>query len=216
MSNCVDVITNSHKPHDGLTNLFLKETRGFPGYRLPKSLNWPSQTIILSQSSFAYRCDPCLIHILYMQTVKTRNFYGLLDLRELRLDHNDIRVIEDEGFAVSMVNTYSKLTWLYLHFNKLGAITEDNLYGLSYVKFLNLCHNELSYIEPGGLAMMRRLHTLVLNNNHLMDLTPGTFKQVRHLQHLNLAANQIRQLTLNTLQGLDRWDFICRWKYVST
>jgi len=140
----------------------------------------------------------------FLKTIRTRQFYGLLELRELRLDHNDIRVIEEEGFSVSMVNTYSKLTWLYLHFNQISTLSERSLSGLSYVKFLNLAHNQLSYVEPGGLAILRRLHTLLLNNNNLANIIPGTFKQVRYLQHLNLANNQLYHLSPSTLQGLDR------------
>ena len=71
-------------------------------------------------------------------------------------------MIEDEGLAVSPMNQYSKITWLYLNDNQLSSITRNSLYGLYYLKFLNLGQNQIETVDDGALTFANRLNTLIL------------------------------------------------------
>ena len=139
-----------------------------------------------------------------VKIVLKNNFFGLLRLRELKLDHNEIRVIEDEAFAVTIVNTKSQLTWLYLNDNAVSRIDTYTLYGIPYLKYCNLAGNRIESIEEAGLSKLRRLYTLVLSNNTISHLSVAVFKHLQRLQRLSLDGNRIRHLPAGVFTGLDR------------
>lgn len=138
-----------------------------------------------------------------LKTIRTRTFTGFIDLRILKLDHNDIRDIETEAFSVALVNNMSKMTWIYLQYNRITTLAKRALYGLPYLKFLNLCHNRITSIDNMAFEWLASLNSLMINNNKLSQLESGTFQKLNSLVHLNMAANKIREVPFNTFLGLE-------------
>ncbi|XP_013403218.1 toll-like receptor Tollo [Lingula anatina] len=143
-----------------------------------------------------------------LKDIRTRTFTGFTNLRILKLDHNDIRDIEDEAFTVAVVNTLSKLTWLYLQYNEMTAIRPRALYGLPYLKFLNLAHNKIENMASTSFNWMGGVRSLMLNTNKLSKIDTGMFQKMGVLKHLNLADNKLRTLPFNTLLGLENLEEI--------
>ncbi|KAJ8372015.1 hypothetical protein AAFF_G00295270 [Aldrovandia affinis] len=67
---------------------------------------------------------------------------------------------------------------------------------------LDLSHNLLERLEPGGLPRAPRLEVLLLSHNRLSALGPGAFRNASGLRHLDLSCNALRALDQRSLQGL--------------
>ncbi|XP_064634417.1 insulin-like growth factor-binding protein complex acid labile subunit [Lineus longissimus] len=134
--------------------------------------------------------------------IKMRTLSGLLNLRDLDISHNEISKVEDEAFAVSLMNHYSKITWLDLEGNKIDMLTSKMFVGVPHVKSMDLSHNLIKEVEQSAFKSMKGLHNLKLNGNIIGILKPGVFKDLKMLRNLDMSYNKLPNITSNTLQGL--------------
>ncbi|XP_035239265.1 amphoterin-induced protein 3-like [Anguilla anguilla] len=67
---------------------------------------------------------------------------------------------------------------------------------------LDLSHNRLERLEPGGVFGLPRLRVLLLSHNQLRALGGGAFRNASALRVLDLSCNALRVLDGRSLQGL--------------
>ena len=98
---------------------------------------------------------------------------GLNSLVELRLRHNNIRVL------------------------RRGALDDV----ATSLEVLDLSNNNLTQLEPGALNVATHLLHIDLSGNQLSDVD-GAFDGLRQLSRLDLRQNRLTALTSNTFSGL--------------
>ncbi|XP_076012898.1 leucine-rich repeats and immunoglobulin-like domains protein 1 [Genypterus blacodes] len=122
-------------------------------------------------------------------------FANLPNLRELRLDHNELTSIPDLGQAASKIES------LYLHHNKILSIEGRRTRELVSVETLDLSNNDItelrSHCFPAGL----QIRDLYLNNNKISVLELGALDHLSStLQILRLSRNRISQVPVRAFQ----------------
>ncbi|XP_037347132.2 leucine-rich repeats and immunoglobulin-like domains protein 1 [Pungitius pungitius] len=122
-------------------------------------------------------------------------FDRLPNLRELRLDHNELTSIPDLGQAAS------RIVSLYLHHNKIRSIDGRRTREMSSVETLDLSNNDLTELRghcfPAGL----QITDLYLSNNRISVLELGALDHLGStLQVLRLSRNRISQIPVKAFQ----------------
>ncbi|XP_040889228.1 leucine-rich repeats and immunoglobulin-like domains protein 1 [Toxotes jaculatrix] len=122
-------------------------------------------------------------------------FVNLPNLRELRLDHNELTSIPDLGHAAS------KIVSLYLHHNKIRSIDGRRTRELVSVETLDLSNNDITELRghcfPAGL----QIRDLYLSNNKISVLELGALDHLGStLQVLRLSRNRISQIPVRAFQ----------------
>lgn len=122
-------------------------------------------------------------------------FANLPNLRELRLDHNELTSIPDLGQAAS------KIVSLYLHHNKIRSIDGRRTRELVSVETLDLSNNDITELRgqcfPAGL----QIRDLYLSNNKISSLEVGALDHLGStLQVLRLSRNRISQIPVKAFQ----------------
>ncbi|XP_030585862.1 leucine-rich repeats and immunoglobulin-like domains protein 1 isoform X3 [Archocentrus centrarchus] len=122
-------------------------------------------------------------------------FASLPNLRELRLDHNELTSVPDLGQAAP------KIVSLYLHHNKIRSIDGRRTEELVSVETLDLSNNDITELRgqcfPAGLQI-RNLH---LSNNKISVLELGALDHLGStLQVLRLSRNRISQIPVKAFQ----------------
>ncbi|XP_058487122.1 leucine-rich repeats and immunoglobulin-like domains protein 1 [Solea solea] len=121
---------------------------------------------------------------------------NLPNLKELRLDHNELTSIPDLGPAAS------KIVSLYLHHNKIRSIDGRRTRELVSVETLDLSNNDITELRghsfpPAGL----QIRDLFLNNNKINVLELGALDHLGStLQVLRLSRNRISQIPVRAFQ----------------
>ncbi|XP_028261221.1 leucine-rich repeats and immunoglobulin-like domains protein 1 [Parambassis ranga] len=122
-------------------------------------------------------------------------FANLPNLKELRLDHNELTSIPDLGQATS------KIVFLYLHHNKIRSIDGRRTRELVSVETLDLSNNDITELRghcfPAGL----QVRDLYLSNNKISVLELGALDHLGStLQVLRLSRNRISQIPVKAFQ----------------
>uniref|UniRef100_A0A8C4I0R4 Leucine-rich repeats and immunoglobulin-like domains 1 n=1 Tax=Dicentrarchus labrax TaxID=13489 RepID=A0A8C4I0R4_DICLA len=122
-------------------------------------------------------------------------FDNLPNLRELRLDHNELTSIPNLGQAAS------KIVSLYLHHNKIRSIDGRRTRELVSVETLDLSNNDITELRgpcfPAGL----QIRDLYLSNNKIIVLELGALDHLGStLQVLRLSRNRISQIPVRAFQ----------------
>ncbi|XP_035517220.1 leucine-rich repeats and immunoglobulin-like domains protein 1 isoform X2 [Morone saxatilis] len=122
-------------------------------------------------------------------------FDNLPNLRELRLDHNELTSIPNLGQAAS------KIVSLYLHHNKIRSIDGRRTRELVSVETLDLSNNDITELRghcfPAGL----QIRDLYLSNNKIIALELGALDHLGStLQVLRLSRNRISQIPVRAFQ----------------
>uniref|UniRef100_A0AAQ4PNU9 Leucine rich repeats and immunoglobulin like domains 1 n=1 Tax=Gasterosteus aculeatus aculeatus TaxID=481459 RepID=A0AAQ4PNU9_GASAC len=130
-----------------------------------------------------------------LTSIDVEAFDGLPNLRELRLDHNELTSIPDLGRAAS------RIVSLYLHHNMIGSIDGRRTRELSSVETLDLSNNDLTELRghcfPAGL----QIRDLYLSNNKISVLELGALDHLGStLQVLRLSRNRIGQIPVKAFQ----------------
>ncbi|KAM8756384.1 leucine-rich repeats and immunoglobulin-like domains protein 1 [Acanthopagrus schlegelii] len=130
-----------------------------------------------------------------LTTISVDAFDNLPNLRELRLDHNELTSIPDLGQAAS------KIVSLYLHHNKIRSIDGRRTRELVSVETLDLCNNDITELRghcfPAGL----QIRDLYLSNNKISVLELGALDHLGStLQVLRLSRNRISQIPVRAFQ----------------
>ncbi|XP_078104045.1 leucine-rich repeats and immunoglobulin-like domains protein 1 [Sander vitreus] len=127
--------------------------------------------------------------------INVEAFENLPNLKELRLDHNELTSIPDLGQAAS------KIVSLYLHHNKLRSIDGRRTRELASVETLDLSNNGITELRgqcfPAGL----QIRDLYLSNNKISMLELGALDHLGStLQVLRLSRNRISQIPVRAFQ----------------
>ncbi|KAA0707803.1 Leucine-rich repeats and immunoglobulin-like domains protein 1 [Triplophysa tibetana] len=130
-----------------------------------------------------------------LAAVDTDILSNLPNLREVRLDHNELTSIPSFGDAAATIVT------LYMHHNKIRRLEGSLLQNFSALETLDLSHNDITelkdYCFPPGL----RIKDLYLNNNKIVYLEFGAFKNLAgSLQVLRLSRNLLTHIPVKGLE----------------
>ncbi|XP_045931828.1 leucine-rich repeats and immunoglobulin-like domains protein 1 isoform X2 [Micropterus dolomieu] len=130
-----------------------------------------------------------------LSAINVEAFDNLPNLRELRLDHNELTSIPDLGHAAS------KIVSLYLHHNKIRSIDGRRTRGLVSLETLDLGNNDITELRgqcfPAGL----QIRDLYLSNNKISGLELGALDHLGStLQVLRLSRNRISQIPVRAFQ----------------
>ncbi|XP_068449688.1 leucine-rich repeats and immunoglobulin-like domains protein 1 [Clinocottus analis] len=130
-----------------------------------------------------------------LTSINVEVFDTLPNLRELRLDHNELTSIPDLGQAAS------KIVSLYLHHNKIRSIDGRRTRELASVETLDLSNNDITELRghcfPAGL----QIRDLYLSNNKISVLELGALDHLGStLQVLRLSRNRIGQIPVRAFQ----------------
>ncbi|XP_051932410.1 leucine-rich repeats and immunoglobulin-like domains protein 1 [Hippocampus zosterae] len=122
-------------------------------------------------------------------------FANLSNLRELRLDHNELTSIPDLGRAAS------KMAALYLHHNKIRSIEGMRMGSLLSLETLDLSNNDITELRGRSFPAGLRIRDLYLSNNKIGALEPGALDHLGPtLQVLRLGRNRLAQIPVRAFQ----------------
>ncbi len=138
--------------------------------------------------------------------------YGLIILKKLDLDHNQISVIEVETFkylpSLAYLNlgsnnirelndyTFNGFFQISLNSHATNKQTTNKLYSLQN---LDLSNNKIEMIKVNNLPSLTNLN---LSNNSLRKITDQTFLGLKNLRKLFLDQNLIEILNENSFSNL--------------
>ena len=123
---------------------------------------------------------------------------GLVDLRQLLLDHNALT-----GGIPAELGDLSGLSYLGLHRNLLTGEIPPELGNLSNLDNLRLHGNQLAGAMPSNLRALGSLRILILNNNRLTGSIPSWLSEMSELRELWLRDNQLTGTIPSALVSLD-------------
>ncbi|KAM4741801.1 leucine-rich repeats and immunoglobulin-like domains protein 1 [Anableps anableps] len=130
-----------------------------------------------------------------LASLSAEAFTDLPNLRELRLDHNELTSIPDLGQAAS------KLVSLYLHHNKIRNIDGSRTTELVSVETLDLSNNDITDLRGDGFPVGLKIRDLYLSNNKISTLQLGALDHLGStLQVLRLSRNRISQIPIRAFQ----------------
>ncbi|XP_067854963.1 leucine-rich repeats and immunoglobulin-like domains protein 1 isoform X2 [Heptranchias perlo] len=122
-------------------------------------------------------------------------FTELPNLREVRLDHNELTAIPEIGPASA------SLVFLYLHHNKIRSIEANHLKFYESLETLDLTYNEITEIRNNCFPQRLKIKDLYLGNNRISIVEPGTFDNLSSsLQVLRLSKNRIAHLPVKVFK----------------
>ncbi len=136
----------------------------------------------------------------------SRDFSGLVNLRELGVDGNSLQTLPEGVFA-----GLGELNNLYLSDNQLQVLRANVFAGLSKLSRLELNDNDLRALPEGLFAGLGELDSLFLSANQLQVLRADVFTGLGKLSVLNLSDNDLRALPEGVFAGLGR----LRWLNLS-
>uniref|UniRef100_A0A096MH98 Leucine rich repeats and immunoglobulin like domains 1 n=1 Tax=Poecilia formosa TaxID=48698 RepID=A0A096MH98_POEFO len=130
-----------------------------------------------------------------LASLSAEAFANLPNLRELRLDHNELTSIPDLGRAASNVVS------LYLHHNKIRTINGSRTTELVSVETLDLSNNDITDLRGDGFPSGLQIRDLYLSNNKISTLQLGALDHLGStLQVLRLSRNRISQIPIRAFQ----------------
>ncbi|KAM0680901.1 hypothetical protein GINT2_000683 [Glugoides intestinalis] len=112
-------------------------------------------------------------------------FDGLVNLKSLRLENNNIKELQPNIF-----NNLQKLEFLYLSKNKLTEFPEGVLRKLRSLQTLDLSGNEIQSFPIGFFTDLTNLKLLLLSNNKLTEI-PSSILSLTNLETLWIASNNL-------------------------
>ncbi|XP_043978661.1 leucine-rich repeats and immunoglobulin-like domains protein 1 isoform X2 [Gambusia affinis] len=130
-----------------------------------------------------------------LASLSAEAFANLPNLRELRLDHNELTSMPDLGRAASNIVS------LYLHHNKIRTIDGSRTTELVSVETLDLSNNDITDLRGDGFPAGLQIRDLYLSNNKISTLQLGALDHLGStLQVLRLSRNRISQIPIRAFQ----------------
>jgi hypothetical protein len=123
------------------------------------------------------------------------------DIRDLRLDHNDISVLRKDVFRSAGLHLLEILSVCHAG---LVVMEPGAFSGLSTLEQLHLHNNLIRALQPGTFANMTNLLGLHLANNRIQTLPPGLFTDLINLNYISLESNFIQMLHADVFLGLTK------------
>lgn len=139
-----------------------------------------------------------------MISFKKGIIFGVENLEDCLLDHNFIGSIDDGAFMTSSADRLSKMKNLNLEHNNIRKIEAETFKGVPRLKSLKLGNNNIRKIHPQALTDLSYLETLTLNNNKIRKLNNGVFSNLKKLYSIDLSRNRIRLIGEDMFLGLDK------------
>lgn len=148
----------------------------------------------------------------------SEDFIGAINLIELRLEKNKIKVIRADVFTTGKsvvengetVFPLHKLIELHLQQNEISTIEDNSFYDLINLKIIDLSQNQLKVINRLTLAGLPALEELNLRKNQIESIADGALN-FPHLDTLNLSRNKLKRLSDDIFQQLP----VVGWIYLS-
>ncbi|KAL1124150.1 hypothetical protein AAG570_001920 [Ranatra chinensis] len=127
------------------------------------------------------------------------SFNGTLQVRDMNLDFNDIRVLKDRSFQGLGVGR------VYLSRTNLESVSDRAFEGVEdTLEYLDLGGNRLDGV-PKGLASLRKLKYLYLPSNNISHLPNDTIQQfAATLSALSLSSNKLDRIPTEALRKCKR------------
>ncbi|XP_022098268.1 toll-like receptor Tollo [Acanthaster planci] len=85
----------------------------------------------------------------------------------------------------------ASLTALYLEYNQIRAVTQEDFQSLPNLTLLNLQHNAISTIEPESFANLQKLQFLYLDHNLLTGMQKEVLNSIPPLKEITLNSNPL-------------------------
>lgn len=141
--------------------------------------------------------------------IPNRSFIHLRNLQNLRLDHNNLSIIDP--FAFQGLHQLKTLNLSFNYISQLSSSLFDDLHNLT---FLSLTRNKLKQLPHGIFTNLLNLHTLIIRQNNLTGFSEiaESVSLLKNLTLLDLCFNTLTSLShsnaslpesLNTL-------YVCR------
>uniref|UniRef100_A0AAR5PKM9 LRRCT domain-containing protein n=1 Tax=Dendroctonus ponderosae TaxID=77166 RepID=A0AAR5PKM9_DENPD len=121
---------------------------------------------------------------------------SLPSLRMLRLSHNFIKELKEDGF-----NKLQHLAGLDLEENELEIIQPNAIKSLPVLKTINLSRNKIREVPNVAFVNLPALQVVELQQNRIRSIAPSAFMGVPHLLMLNLSSNDISTFEDAGLRG---------------
>nr|XP_013810345.1 PREDICTED: leucine-rich repeats and immunoglobulin-like domains protein 1 [Apteryx mantelli mantelli] len=122
-------------------------------------------------------------------------FAELSNLREVRLNNNELTAVPSLGAAASNVLS------LHLHHNRIRSIEASQLKPYVTLETLDLSFNDITEIRNGCFPQGLHIKELYLGSNRISTLEPGAFDSLsRSLLTLRLSKNRITQLPVKAFR----------------
>jgi hypothetical protein len=136
-----------------------------------------------------------------MERIEPDVFSGLLKLKKLNLDHNQL----------SNWDFYSKkmcsLEYLSLCHNKIDSCDAKQI-TISSLRVLNLSENRLTSLSANAFFGLSSLVSLILRKNNIATIEIGAFNGLYNLRYLSLAQNSYDSFNLSKLFFYQDWCFL--------
>ncbi|KAG9260621.1 leucine-rich repeats and immunoglobulin-like domains protein 1 [Astyanax mexicanus] len=130
-----------------------------------------------------------------LTAVDTDILSNLPNLREVRLDHNELTSIPLFGNASAAIVT------LYLNYNKISSVQGSRLESLKNLEVLDLSNNEIIDLREHCFPPGLRIRELILSSNKIVHLESGAFRNLASsLKILRLSRNRLTQLPVKGLE----------------
>jgi hypothetical protein len=126
-------------------------------------------------------------------------FDGLVKLKILDLNNNDIKNSIDENVFKSLTN----LEKLDLGDNAIENLDENLLRNNRQLKWLSLSSNKISWLDPYFFSHLKNLEALFLQFNQITTLDRETFEENIKLKKLFLSNNEIFEIERDTFKNLN-------------
>ena len=146
----------------------------------------------------------CTVLDLSVNNIRTnlqeRAFTGLESLKKLKLNHNNMQLINQSHFPGLL-----ELEELYLDHNRIGTIRAGTFSDLRKLKVLNMAHNILNMPDfiHGLFSNLGALEHLFLEHNHIGGIQSGAFVGLKELKTLDLGFNSLSSLDADVFAGLE-------------
>ncbi|XP_061639539.1 leucine-rich repeats and immunoglobulin-like domains protein 1 isoform X1 [Phyllopteryx taeniolatus] len=130
-----------------------------------------------------------------LTAISVEVFANLPNLRELRLDHNELTSLPDLGQAASRIIS------LYLHHNKIRSIEGIRIRDLVSLETLDLSNNDITELRGHSFPAGLQIRDLYLSNNKISTLELGALDHLGStLQVLRLSRNRVSQIPVRAFQ----------------
>ncbi|XP_033112111.1 insulin-like growth factor-binding protein complex acid labile subunit [Anneissia japonica] len=133
----------------------------------------------------------------FIRYINNQTLKGLNSLRSLDLSGNQIDDLEEGTFSDSKM-----LRTLNLDRNTLNALQRNTFAGCHRLQFLRLTSNGISSIETGAFSDLGSLQELYLGDNYLAIIGANIFTGLASLKDLYLNTNSIQVLSPGSLEPL--------------
>nr|XP_020445758.1 toll-like receptor 13 [Monopterus albus] len=124
--------------------------------------------------------------------IPNHSFVNLSNLQNLRIDHNNVRVIGQ--FAFQNLHQLKSLNLSYNHISELNPSVFSDLRNLT---FLSLTHNKLMQLPEGIFSSLLNLDTLIMRQNFLTNFSAiaDSVSRLSNLKKLDLCFNNLTSLS---------------------